>query len=86
VTGKGPWWEQRTLEGAEAYSAWERIANPAVYQARAGFVGKAYDVGGEAEVSRRVLTMVRLFKNLSRQYAMQAGARVAPAVPVIAGA
>jgi len=86
ITGRGPWWEQRSLEGNEAYAAWERLANPAVYQATAGFVGKAYEVGGEAEVSRRVLTMVRLFKNLSRQYAMQAGARVAPAVPVVAGA
>lgn len=85
ITGRGAWWERRALEGNDAYAEWERIANPALYNVTAGFVGKAYEVGGEAEVSRRVLTVVRTLKGLSRQYVASAAARaVAPAVPVVA--
>jgi hypothetical protein len=82
ITGRGPWWERRALEGNDAYAEWERIANPAIYSVTAGFVGKAYEIGGEAEVSRRVLTVVRTWKSLSRQYAGARVGAIAPAVPV----
>ncbi len=83
IQGRGPWWEQRALEGNEAYAEWERIANPAIYNVVRAFVGKAYELGGEAEVARRVNAVVRTLKNLSRQYAQRAGAAavVPPVVP-----
>jgi hypothetical protein len=82
ITGRGPWWERRALEGNDVYAEWERIASPVIYPTTAGFVGRAYEIGGEAEVSRRVLTVVRTLKNLSRQYATSKAAAVAPAVPL----
>lgn len=86
ITGRGAYWERRSLEGNDAYAEWERFANPQIYSVVSAFVGKAYEVGGEGEVSRRVLAVVRTLKSLSRQYAGARGgaAAVAPAVPVIA--
>lgn len=83
IQGRGPWWEQRALEGNDRYLAWERVVNPAIYNITRGFVGKAYEVGGEAEVARRVNAVVRFLKNSSRQYAAGAGAAAA-AVPLVA--
>jgi len=80
IVGKGPHWEQRSQEGNDAYAEWERVANPAIYNVTAGFAGKAWEVGGEEEVVRRVRTVVRTWKSLSRQYATARA--VAPAVPI----
>jgi hypothetical protein len=82
VAGRGPFWEQRTIAGATAYAEWERIVNPAIYNVVAGFVGKASVVGGDAEVTRRVLATANFFRNASAQYARARLGRVAGAVPV----
>ena len=84
VAGRGPWWEQRTTEGASAYAEWERIVNPGIYNVVAGFVGKASAVGGDAEITRRVLAVATYFRNASAQYTRARLGRLAGAVPVVA--
>jgi len=81
IQGRGPWWEQRALEGSDRYAEWERFVNPAIYNVTRVFVGRAYEVGGEAEVARRVNAVVRFLKDRSRAYARGAGLAAA-AVPI----